>query len=77
MIDQDVLQGATNQRVNLVFWGFFWPFCLFRAIPVAYGDSQAKGPAGAVATGLCHSHSNDGFEPHLRPTTQLMVTPNP
>ena len=31
---------------------------LFRAAPVAYGSSQARGPIGAAATGLYHSHSN-------------------
>ena len=31
---------------------------LFRAAPVAYEGSQAKGQIGAVATGLRHSHSN-------------------
>ena len=33
-------------------------FCLFvfsRAFPLAYGDSQARGPIGAVAPGLHHS----------------------
>ena len=29
---------------------------------------QARGRIGAVATGLHHSHSNAGSEPHLRPT---------
>ena len=36
--------------------------CLFRAIPVAYGGSQARGPIRAVAAGLHHSHSNAGSE---------------
>ena len=40
-------------------------FCLFGAIPVAHEGSQARGPTGAVATGLHHSHSNVGSEPHL------------
>ena len=30
-------------------------YCLFRATPVAYGGSQARGPIGAVAAGLHHS----------------------
>ena len=30
-------------------------FCLFRAAPMAYGGSQARGLTGAKATG--HSHS--------------------
>ena len=43
-------------------------FCLFafsRAVPTAYGDSQARGLIGARATGLCQSHSNTESEPHL------------
>ena len=46
----------------LIFWS------LFRAAPVAYGGSQARGGIGAVATGLRHSHSSLGSELHLRPT---------
>ena len=34
----------------LFFFLFF--FLLYRAAPVAYGDSQAKGPIRAVAVGL-------------------------
>ena len=44
--------------------GFYF-FFLFRATPAAYGSSQAGGQIGAAATGLCHSHSNMGSEPHL------------
>ena len=51
------------------FFGFF--FCLFRAIPVAYGSSQVRGQIEAVATSLCHSHSNTGSQLHLQPTPQL------
>ena len=32
-------------------------FCLFRAVPMAYGDSQARGRIRATAAGLHHSHS--------------------
>ena len=32
--------------------------CLFRATPLAYGSSQARGQVGAAAASLCHSHSN-------------------
>ena len=31
---------------------FLFIFCLFRAIPMAYGGSQARGQVGAVAAGL-------------------------
>ena len=51
---------------------FFFP-CLFRATPTAYGGSQTRGPIGAVATGLHHSHSNVGSKPHLQPTRQSRI----
>ena len=47
---------------------FFGLFCLFRAIPVAYGGSQARGLIEAVAASLFKSHSNARSEPSLRPT---------
>ena len=53
---------------------FFFFFCLFAiswAAPTAYGDSQARGLIGAVATSLHQSHSNAGSEPHLQPPAQL------
>ena len=52
---------------------------VFRATPMAYGDSQARGQIGAVASGLhhSHSHSNGRYKPHLRPIPQLTVTPDP
>ena len=37
-------------------------FLLFRATPVAYGGSQARGPIGAPAASLHHSHGNVGSE---------------
>ena len=56
--------------------GFFFFFCLLSfvvvvvvaiswAAPAAYGGSQARGPIGAVATGLHQSHSSAGFELRL------------
>ena len=42
--------------------------------PRAYGGSQSRGPIGAAAASLHHSHGNMGSEPHLRPTSQLMAT---
>ena len=45
-------------------------FLLFRAAPVAYGGSQARGQIRAAAAGLHHSHSNMGSEPRLQPTAQ-------
>ena len=37
----------------------------FRAAFEAYGGSQARGPIGAVAASLYHSHSDAGSEPCL------------
>ena len=67
---------------------FFLSFCLLSfvvvvvvvaiswAAPAAYGGSQARGPTGAIATGLRQSHSNSGSEPRLQPTPQLTATPD-
>ena len=40
-------------------------FGLFRAAPVAYGGSQARGQLRAVAASRHHSHSNTRSEPRL------------
>ena len=55
-----------------IFFFFFFVFCLFRAAPAVYGNSQARGRIGAIAAGLHHSHSNLGYEQCLWPTPQLM-----
>ena len=52
---------------------FYLFFCLLRATPAAYGGSQSRSQIRGLAPGLCHSHSNAGSEPHLRPTAQLMA----
>ena len=66
-----VLRAADTERELEVkcFWSLFvCLFCVLRASPVAYGSSQDKGPIGASAPSLYHSHSNSGSKPHLRPT---------
>ena len=62
---------------KLVFLLLFWSFCLFKAAPVAYGGSQARGVIRATAVSLRQSQSNARFEQHLRPTPQLTATPDP
>ena len=53
------LSFSCPQVFTVVFTGFsFFIFCLFQAIPMAYGGSQARGLIRAVATGLHHTHSN-------------------
>ena len=62
---------------NKNFIALFFFFGLFRAIPMAYGGSQARGRIGVVATSLHHSYSNEGSNPCLRPTPQLKATLDP
>ena len=64
----------TNQMVTIE--NQICPF-LFWAAPVVYGCSQARGPIRAVATGLCHSHSNARSKPSMPPKPQLPETPDP
>ena len=47
---------AADKKELLKIWlGVFPSFlCLFRAAPVTYGSSQARGPIGAVAADLHH-----------------------
>ena len=47
MIWETSMNLVTSKKFSL-------SFCLFRATPVAYGGSQARGPIGAVAAGLHH-----------------------
>ena len=62
---------------QVLFFGFFGGFCLFRAAPTGYGGSQARGPIRATAAGLHHSHGNMGSDPCLQPTPQLTAMPDP
>ena len=55
-------------RIIIIFLSSF-----FRAAPLAYGGSQARGGVGAVAAGLCHSQDNTGSKPCLLSTMQFTV----
>ena len=48
-------------------------FLLFRIKLLAYGSSQTTVRIGAIAAGLCHSHSSTGSKLQLRPIPQLMA----
>ena len=54
----------------MIFFFFFF-FCFFRAAPLAYVDSQARGWVRATAASLCHN--NTRLEPRLRPPPWLMA----
>ena len=56
---------------------FYLLFCLLRAAPAAHGGSQARGPVGAAAASLLHSHSDMRSELCLQLTPQLMAIPDP
>jgi len=68
---------VANDTGELILTFYFFIFYLFRAAPVAYGVSQARGLIGAVAAGLHQSHSNEGSEKRPRPTSQLTTTLDP
>ena len=66
-----------NISVNVIMYpalsGLLLLFLLFKAAPMAYGGSQARGPIGATAASLHHSQSNSRSEPRLHPVPQLMA----
>ena len=67
-----VVGGYTNDYLYLlIFIHFFFPF---RATPVAYGSSQARGRIRRAPAGLHHSHSNTGSELHLWSMLQPAAT---
>ena len=69
---------SSPKSINqIIFFYFLSFFAISWAASAAYGDSQDRGQIGAVATGLCQSHSNAGSEPRLQPTPQLTATPDP
>ena len=63
-----LLMSFTERQCHsvLFYFYFFVFFAISLATSLAYGGSQARGPIGAVATGLQQSHSNAGTEPHLQ-----------
>ena len=51
--------------MSAIFLSFFFLSCLFRAVLMAYGSSQARGRIrAAAAADLQHSHSNAGSFTH-------------
>ena len=57
--------------------GLFFFLPLFWATGAAYGSFQARDQTGTTAAGLHLSLSNARSKLHLRPTPQLMATPDP
>ena len=67
--------GKAQRGSHLFIYLFI--YCLFRAMPMAYGGSQARGQIGAIADSLRQNHSHVRPEPRLRPAPQLTATPDP
>ena len=65
LIKADIVLIAWETPKKCIIKRLAFFFGLFRATPIAYGGSQARGLIGAAAAGLYHSHSNAGSEPHL------------
>ena len=72
------------EMVNFMLYVFyhhilflFYFFGFFQDAPTAYGGSQARGEIGAIAAGLCHSHSKSGSKALLKPTPQLIAKLDP
>ena len=65
------LYHSGNSDSQLFIYLFIYFFLLFRSAHSAYGSSQARGPVGAVAAGLHHSHSNTRSELCLQSTPQF------
>ena len=74
---KDILILCISWILNSTLHIHAYFFGLFMAAPVAYGSSQAQGPIGAVASGLCRSHSNTGSEPRLPLIPQLTAKLDP
>ena len=54
-----IVKNEHERKTQFLFIYLFIVFLLFLwAAPAAYGGSQARGPIGAVATGLRQSYSN-------------------
>ena len=71
------VQMIVSIKLGLWVVYLFTYFCLFRATHVANGSFQARGPMGATAASLHHSHNYAGSKPCLRPIPQLTATADP
>ena len=60
---------------SCLFYLFTYLFLLFRAVPAAYGSSQARSHIGPAVAG--HSHSNMESKLCLSPTPQLRAMQDP
>ena len=67
-LDRELGEPEPSPPFFFLSFFFFFFFGLFRATPMAQGGSQARGPIGAIASSLHHSHSNARSKSNLQPT---------
>ena len=58
-------QIYSHQHLFIFKFILFYFAFFFRAVPEAYGSSQARGQIRDTAAGLRHSYSNARYEPLL------------
>ena len=69
------LEAENNTNIQLP--AFFFFFCLFRATPTAYGNSQATGQIGTASCQPTPQPQQHGIRDMLWPTPQLTTTMDP
>ena len=69
--------SLVESSATLYYLFIYFNFLLFRAAPVVYGGSLARGPIGDAAAGLHRGHSNSRSKLCLQPTPQLMAMRDP
>ena len=78
MLDPQLAELQGNSSPHATVGGdFCFLLFFFRAAPVAYGGSQARGLIGAVAASLHHSQGNTRSELCPQPIPQRMAMPDP
>ena len=70
--NREIVENKMRESTLLYFAILFF---FFRAAPVAYGSSQARGLIRAAADS--HGHCNTGSKPRLQPTPELSATLDP
>ena len=58
---QERYKISQDYQMQVSFFFLFFFFCFFRAAPVAYGNSQARGRIRGTAAGLHHSKASPGL----------------
>ena len=63
--EKHMINNNNHNLCQKFYMNFNIHHLFFRATPVAYGGTQARGRIGAAASSLHHSHSNVGSKLNL------------